>query len=89
MSKQHDQKIGCFSNPSSATIMTDSKTSEKYIRHIRSFVKREGKLTSGQSNAIEQLWPTHGVNFEPELLNLSELFGRKAETILELSLIHI
>ena len=64
--------------------MTDSKTSEKYIRHIRSFVKREGKLTSGQSNAIEQLWPTHGVNFEPELLNLSELFGRKAETILEI-----
>ena len=64
--------------------MTDAKPGEKYLRPIRSFVKREGKLTSGQQNAIELLWPTHGVDLGDELLDFSKLFGREAQTVLEI-----
>ena len=52
--------------------MTDSVDDKKHLRPIRSFVKREGKLTSGQANAIEQLWPTHGVDLDEHQLDLAE-----------------
>ncbi len=53
-------------------------------RPIRSFVKREGKITSGQLTAIEKLWPQFGVDFSESLVDLEQLFGRSAPTILEI-----
>jgi len=58
--------------------------SEKIIRTIRSFVKREGRLTQGQQQAIEKLWPVYGVDYAEQAINLNELFGREAETVLEI-----
>lgn len=63
--------------------MTNSQKAP-YQRAIRSFVKREGKLTSGQANAIEQCWPKFGVDLSTDELDLEALFGRQAETILEI-----
>lgn len=57
---------------------------EKYHRPIRSFVKREGKLTSGQQNAIDLLWSSHGVDLHDETLDLGALFSRQAPTVLEI-----
>ncbi|GHA19046.1 tRNA (guanine-N(7)-)-methyltransferase [Arenicella chitinivorans] len=56
----------------------------KHHRPIRSFVKREGKLTTGQKNAIEQLWPTHGIELKAEPLELAAEFGRDAPVVLEI-----
>ena len=64
--------------------MTDSPEENKFHRRIRSFVKREGKLTKGQSNAIEQLWDTHGVDLSDELLDLGALFGNSNPAVLEI-----
>ena len=64
--------------------MTDSTENNPLHRRIRSFVKREGKLTKGQTNAIDSLWETHGVELDNELLNLDELFGRSAPVVLEI-----
>ena len=64
--------------------MTDSTVDNRFSRPIRSFVKREGKLTSGQQNAIDQLWPSHGVELGEERLNLEQLFGRDAPVVLEI-----
>ena len=58
--------------------------SEKFIRSIRSFVKREGRLTHGQQQALETLWPVYGVDYAEQAVNFSELFGREAETVLEI-----
>ncbi len=33
-------------------------------RSIRSFVKRSGRLTTGQQEALEQLWPRYGIEFD-------------------------
>ncbi len=57
---------------------------EKGIRRIRSFVKREGKLTKGQQNAIEQGWDDFGVDLDDQTLNLVELFDRDAPMVLEI-----
>ena len=58
--------------------------SEKIIRTIRSFVKREGRLTHGQQQAIENLWPVYGVDYVEQAVNLNQLFGREAQTVLEI-----
>ncbi len=59
-------------------------TQERVIRRIRSFVKREGKLTKGQQNAIDQLWGDFGVGLGDGLIDPHELFGRDAPLILEI-----
>jgi len=64
--------------------MPDNPVDNRFTRPIRSFVKREGKLTGGQQKAIDQLWSTHGVDLGSELLDLTELFGREAPVVLEI-----
>ena len=56
----------------------------KYLRKIRSFVLREGRLTKGQAQAIEQQWPIMGLEHSITPLNLTEVFGREADTVLEI-----
>ena len=65
-------------------LMTDSTEDKKFHRPIRSFVKREGKFTKGQINAIETLWESHGVDLNDEKLDLDTLFGRNAPVVLEI-----
>ncbi|RLV61471.1 tRNA (guanosine(46)-N7)-methyltransferase TrmB [Parashewanella curva] len=56
----------------------------KYLRKVRSFVLREGRLTKGQAHAIETQWPTMGLDYSPEAIDLESVFGREADTVLEI-----
>jgi tRNA (guanine-N7-)-methyltransferase len=58
--------------------------SEPNHRTIRSFVRREGRLTKGQQRALEELWPRFGVDNEPGLVDLPALFGRDNPKVLEI-----
>jgi tRNA (guanine-N7-)-methyltransferase len=60
------------------------ETSAPPRRPIRSFVMRAGRLTSGQSRALAELWPRVGVEFTPATLLPDELFGRNAPRTLEI-----
>ena len=53
-------------------------------RPIRSFVMRTGRMTAGQTRALEDLWPKYGVEFSAEPLSLDQLFGRAAPRTLEI-----
>jgi tRNA (guanine-N7-)-methyltransferase len=53
-------------------------------RPIRSFVVRAGRMTAGQSRALEELWPRYGVDFTAAPLDLGALFGREAPRSLEI-----
>jgi len=69
--------------------MSDVTTAEfndegKYLRKVRSFVLREGRLTKGQAQAMEQQWPSMGLDYTPEAIDLTEVFGREADTVLEI-----
>ncbi|WP_019617105.1 tRNA (guanosine(46)-N7)-methyltransferase TrmB [Psychromonas ossibalaenae] len=57
---------------------------ERYMRKIRSFVKREGRMTNRQQTAIDTLWETMGVDYQEKELNFTELFGRDAPVVLEI-----
>ena len=52
-------------------------------RRIRSFVRREGRLTPGQQRALEQLWPQFGLACAAPL-NFADVFGRAAPVTLEI-----
>ncbi len=56
----------------------------KYIRKIRSFVKREGRLTKGQAAAIEKCWPVMGLQHEQGMLDFSAVFGNDNDVVLEI-----
>jgi len=57
---------------------------EKYFRKIRSFVKRNGRMRPGQKRAIEELWPTFGIEYKTESLNLNVAFDSDAKKNLEI-----
>jgi tRNA (guanine-N7-)-methyltransferase len=52
-------------------------------RTIRSFVRREGRMTRAQELALARLWPRYGLDAEG-LLDLDSCFGRKAPRTLEI-----
>lgn len=51
---------------------------------IRSFVRREGRLTTGQQKALEVFWPRFGIEFEDQPLDLDAVYGRNAPRVLEI-----
>mgnify|MGYP003340287406 FL=1 len=53
-------------------------------RHIRSYVLRQGRVSSAQQRAHETLLPRYGVPFAEAPLDLDHLFGRAAPKILEI-----
>ncbi|STU60185.1 tRNA (guanine46-N7-)-methyltransferase [Klebsiella pneumoniae subsp. ozaenae] len=54
------------------------------LRRIRSFVRRQGRLTKGQQHALDNIWPVMGVEFNDAPLDFAALFGRDAPVTLEI-----
>ncbi|WP_296696824.1 tRNA (guanosine(46)-N7)-methyltransferase TrmB [Thiocapsa sp. UBA6158] len=62
-----------------------AETTPKFLRPIRSFVLREGRLTSAQERAFRDLWPLYGVDWTPDApLDLAGLFGNPRPVVLEI-----
>ena len=60
----------------------------KYIRKVRSFVKREGRLTNAQARALELYWDVMGLNHQNDnqnsVINPSEVFENENPVVLEI-----
>ncbi|MFS2221005.1 tRNA (guanosine(46)-N7)-methyltransferase TrmB [Pantoea sp. B65] len=54
------------------------------MRRIRSFVRRQGRLTKGQQLALDNYWPVMGVEYQAAPVELNTLFGREAPVVLEI-----
>jgi len=53
-------------------------------RPIRSFVLRQGRVSNAQQRAHETLLPKYGIPYAPGLIDLDDVFGRRAPKILEI-----
>ena len=53
-------------------------------RAIKSYTLRQGRLTAAQKQALEQLWPIYGVDFQANRLDPGILFKRIAPLTLEI-----
>jgi tRNA (guanine-N7-)-methyltransferase len=58
--------------------------SELRDRPIRSFVVRAGRMTAGQTRALEECWPCYGVEFAQAPLSLDSIYGRTAPRTVEI-----
>jgi len=54
------------------------------MRTVRSFVLRQGRLTRGQEQAIDNVWPVYGVERDDTQLDFKSLFKRTAPVTLEI-----
>lgn len=63
--------------------MKENKPST-FKRSIRSFVRREGRMTTAQKRAMETLWPVYGLEVGDAPLALEKVFGREAPVIVEI-----
>lgn len=64
--------------------LEEAAAAGKYIRTIRSFVKREGRLTKGQAAALERQWPEKGLLHADGLFDAGKSFQREAPLVLEI-----
>lgn len=53
-------------------------------RPIRSYVLRQGRISTAQQRAREELLPRYGISFRTALLDLDAEFGRAAPKLLEI-----
>jgi len=62
--------------------MTSITTSP--LRRVRSFVRREGRLTPAQQKALDTHWSRYGIAAGEGAIDLEVLFGRGAPRVLEI-----
>lgn len=65
--------------------MTEHINSEgKKLRRVRSFVRRDGRMTEAQKRALDESWPQWGLEVSQGLINFNDVFQREAPCILEI-----
>ena len=54
------------------------------MRPVRSFVLRQGRLTKGQDDALQNIWPVFGIERSDTRLDIANLFESEAPITLEI-----
>jgi tRNA (guanine-N7-)-methyltransferase len=65
-------------------MQVEKASADRVLRQIKSYVRREGRLTAGQQRALDELWPKFGIDYAEQPLDLATCFGRDAQRILEI-----
>lgn len=63
--------------------MSQKKTTDLFMRPVRSFVLRQGRLTKSQEQALRTEWPVFGIERGESELQLNSLFESDAPVTLE------
>jgi tRNA (guanine-N7-)-methyltransferase len=63
---------------------SDKEQAAPFMRQIKTYVLRAGRMGSGQMRAFEQFGPKFLIPYSPERLALEAAFGRSAPLILEI-----
>jgi tRNA (guanine-N7-)-methyltransferase len=53
-------------------------------RPVRSYVLRQGRISSAQERALEELLPRYGIAFAGQRIDAARIFGRSAPLVLEI-----
>jgi tRNA (guanine-N7-)-methyltransferase len=63
--------------------LPDSNATRRH-RTVRSFVTRAGRATVAQQRALDELWPSYGIEFEAATSDLQRAFAQRAPLMLEI-----
>jgi tRNA (guanine-N7-)-methyltransferase len=69
--------------PDKSPSTTNPNADASSPHRIRSFIRRQGRLTVAQSRAMEEFWPVYGLE-EDQPLHPDAVFGRSAPLVLEI-----
>ncbi|MBT2115697.1 tRNA (guanosine(46)-N7)-methyltransferase TrmB [Dyella sp. LX-66] len=61
-----------------------SEDSAPYLRRIRSFVLREGRMTPAQQRAFDEHWARFGIDYSGTAQDYPARFGRQAPLVMEI-----
>lgn len=53
-------------------------------RAVRSFVLRQGRFTPAQQRAFDERWPRFGLDYNGQIRDLTDVFGRDAGKVMEI-----
>lgn len=56
----------------------------EHLRQVRSYVRREGRMTRAQEAALKKYWPQYGIDYSPEPIDPQQLFQRRAPLTLDI-----
>jgi len=62
---------------------TPDKKTQAPHRAIRSFVLRQGRLTSAQQNALDNYWCDYGLDYSEQRLPVAQIFDNSNDIVLE------
>jgi tRNA (guanine-N7-)-methyltransferase len=66
------------------TVAASSSTPGRSPRAVRSFVRREGRMTQGQRRALARCWARYGIDRGDSHCDFDQIFGRHAPRVLEI-----
>lgn len=55
-----------------------------FLRRIRSFVRRDGRMTDAQRRVLVEMWPGYGLSLEAGMVDFKSVFQREAKRTLEI-----
>jgi tRNA (guanine-N7-)-methyltransferase len=64
--------------------MSASERFDQRRRQVRSFVRREGRMTDAQKQALDRLWPRYGLEAGGGVWQPAQSFGRSAPLTVEI-----
>ena len=64
--------------------MSDTSHPPEYMRRIRSFVLREGRMTPAQQRAFDEHWVRYGIDYRGQPQNFAARFEREAPLVMEI-----
>lgn len=71
-------------NAMTAETAEDDEKRPLHLRKVRSFVRREGRMTNRQQQALDNLWPRFGLSHDAGRIEPAALFGRQAPLVVEI-----
>ncbi len=67
-----------------ANFSSDLKESRTNQRTIKSFVRRDGRLTRAQARALDHYWDKYGIEFNDTKLEPTTVFQRRAPLVIDI-----
>lgn len=64
--------------------LEQAKEKGRFIREVKSFVTRQGRLTKGQQAAIDEYWDQYGLTHEQGAFDWQVIFGNNNPVVLEI-----
>jgi len=82
--RQQKNSVKGYCNMKQFKSQAEAEAAGIYVSKVKSYVKREGRLTRAQERALADYWPTKGIDYQSSLLSFETVFGRNAPVVVEI-----